>query len=54
MSSAFCSVLILFAQESMPLALMPPLAAWRYDLTPAPGTAEALLSERYLVPRDWT
>jgi coproporphyrinogen III oxidase len=35
------------------LASMPPLAAWRYDWRAEPGTPEALLTERYLVPRDW-
>jgi coproporphyrinogen III oxidase len=34
------------------LASMPPLASWRYDYKPAPGTAEAKLSD-YLRPRDW-
>ena len=35
------------------LMSMPPGAAWRYDVVPKPGSAEALLAERYLVPRDW-
>ena len=35
------------------LASMPPLAAWRYDWHPEPGSPEALLSEYYLRPRDW-
>jgi len=35
------------------LASMPPLAAWRYDWRPDPGTPEARLYERYLTPRDW-
>ena len=35
------------------LMSMPPGAAWRYDWRPAPGTPEARLYERYLVPRDW-
>ena len=35
------------------LMSMPPLASWRYDVRPAPGTPEAKLAERYLVPRDW-
>jgi len=26
---------------------------WRYDWHPAPGTPEAALYDRYLVPRDW-
>jgi coproporphyrinogen III oxidase len=32
---------------------MPPVAKWRYDWRPQPGTPEALLYERYLVPREW-
>jgi coproporphyrinogen III oxidase len=35
------------------LVSMPPLAAWRYDWQPDPGTAEAALYERFLKPRDW-
>jgi coproporphyrinogen III oxidase len=35
------------------LMSMPPVAAWRYDWRPDPGSAEARLYERYLVPRDW-
>jgi coproporphyrinogen III oxidase len=35
------------------LMSMPPLAAWRYDGQPEPGSPEAALYERYLVPRDW-
>ncbi len=35
------------------LMSMPPQAAWRYDRRPEPGSAEALLATRYLVPRDW-
>jgi len=35
------------------LMSMPPHASWRYDWRPAPGTPEAQLYERYLVPRDW-
>ena len=35
------------------LMSMPPRATWRYDWHPAPGTPEARLYERYLVPRDW-
>jgi coproporphyrinogen III oxidase len=26
---------------------------WRYDWKPAPGSPEALLTERFLVARDW-
>jgi coproporphyrinogen III oxidase len=35
------------------LASMPPLAAWRYDYRPEPGTPEARLYSDFLVPRDW-
>lgn len=35
------------------LASMPPLARWRYDWQPEPGSPEAELTERFLVPRDW-
>ncbi len=35
------------------LMSMPPLAAWRYDWHPEPGSEEARLCERYLTPRDW-
>ena len=35
------------------LMSMPPQASWRYDWRPAPGTPEARLYDRYLVPRDW-
>ena len=35
------------------LASMPPLAAWRYDWRPEPGTREADLYDSYLRPRDW-
>ncbi|MEO7338718.1 MAG: oxygen-dependent coproporphyrinogen oxidase [Caldimonas sp.] len=35
------------------LMSMPPLAAWRYDWKPAPGTPEALLYSDFLRPRDW-
>jgi coproporphyrinogen III oxidase len=35
------------------LASLPPLVAWRYDWKPEPGTPEARLYERYLVPREW-
>jgi coproporphyrinogen III oxidase len=36
------------------LMSMPPLAAWRYDVRPEPGSAEARLLDYFLVPRDWT
>jgi len=35
------------------LASMPPLAAWRYDWHPEPGTPEARLYSEFLRPRDW-
>jgi coproporphyrinogen III oxidase len=35
------------------LASLPPLAAWRYDYRPDPGSPEAVLYERFLPPRDW-
>jgi len=35
------------------LASLPPLAAWRYDYRPDPGTPEAALYERFLPARDW-
>lgn len=35
------------------LASMPPLAIWRYNWQPEPGTPEAELYEYYLKPRDW-
>ena len=35
------------------LMSMPPLAKWRYDWRPEPGTAEARLYSDFLRPRDW-
>lgn len=35
------------------LMSLPPRVAWRYDYRPDPGTREAELYERFLVPRDW-
>ena len=35
------------------LLSMPPSAAWRYDWTPAAGSAEASLYTDFLPPRDW-
>ncbi|MCC5792556.1 MAG: oxygen-dependent coproporphyrinogen oxidase [Legionellaceae bacterium] len=35
------------------LMSLPPEVHWEYNWTPAAGTAESLLYERYLVPRDW-
>ena len=35
------------------LASLPPLAVWKYDYHPEPGSPEAALYERFLSPRDW-
>ena len=35
------------------LMSMPPLALWRYDWKPAPGTPEAALYTDFLIPKDW-
>jgi len=35
------------------LMSMPPEVSWRYDWRPEPGSPEAALYERFLVPRDW-
>jgi len=35
------------------LMSMPPLATWRYDWKPEPGSAEEALYKEFLVPRDW-
>lgn len=35
------------------LMSMPPLVRWEYGYQPTPGSAEALLYERYLQPQDW-
>ncbi len=35
------------------LMSMPPLATWRYDWKPVPGTPEAKLYTHFLPPRDW-
>ncbi len=35
------------------LASLPPLAAWRYDYAPEPGSPEARLASDFLVRRDW-
>jgi coproporphyrinogen III oxidase len=32
---------------------MPPVARWRYEWAPAPGTPEAQLYEEFLVVKDW-
>ena len=35
------------------LMSLPPVAKWRYDWKPEPGTPEARLYTDFLVPRDW-
>ncbi|MCX7961732.1 MAG: oxygen-dependent coproporphyrinogen oxidase [Burkholderiales bacterium] len=35
------------------LMSMPPVAAWRYDWTPEPGSPEDRLAKEFLRPRDW-
>ncbi|MCZ6889843.1 MAG: oxygen-dependent coproporphyrinogen oxidase [Gammaproteobacteria bacterium] len=35
------------------LASLPPRAHWVYDYRPEPGSPEAALTERFLVPQDW-
>lgn len=35
------------------LASLPPIAVWRYDWHPEPGSEEARLYEEFLRPRDW-
>jgi coproporphyrinogen III oxidase len=35
------------------LMSMPPAVTWRYDWRPEPGSKEAELYEKFLVPRDW-
>ncbi|WP_114813567.1 oxygen-dependent coproporphyrinogen oxidase [Paraburkholderia kururiensis] len=35
------------------LMSMPPVASWRYDWKPQPGTPEARLYTDFLVPREW-
>jgi coproporphyrinogen III oxidase len=35
------------------LMSMPPLAQWRYEWAPDPGTPEATLYTDFLVPKDW-
>ena len=35
------------------LLSMPPLASWSYQQIPEPGSPEAALYSRFLVPRDW-
>lgn len=35
------------------LMSMPPMARWEYDWQPEPGSAEARLTEYFLLPQDW-
>jgi coproporphyrinogen III oxidase len=35
------------------LMSLPPEVSWRYDWHPEPGSPEAQLYERFLVPREW-
>ena len=35
------------------LMSMPPLAVWRYDWKPEPGSPEEKLYQEFLLPRDW-
>jgi coproporphyrinogen III oxidase len=35
------------------LMSLPPLVRWEYNWAPEPGSPEAALYERYLVPREW-
>ena len=35
------------------LMSMPPNVRWRYDWQPEPGSVEAELYEKYLIPQDW-
>lgn len=35
------------------LMSLPPIVKWRYAWQPEPGSPEAELYERYLIPRDW-
>jgi coproporphyrinogen III oxidase len=32
---------------------LPPLASWRYDWQPEPGSPEAALYRDFLVAKDW-
>ncbi len=41
------------ARTESVLASLPPLAAWRYDYTPAAGSPEARLASEFLVRREW-
>ena len=35
------------------LLSMPPLASWAYQLQPEPGSPEAALTEKFLLPQEW-
>jgi coproporphyrinogen III oxidase len=35
------------------LMSLPPIASWKYQWTPEPGSAEAELTDYFLKPRDW-
>ena len=35
------------------LASLPPVASWKYNWRPEPGSPEAVLYDEYLKPRDW-
>ncbi|HVE43862.1 MAG TPA: oxygen-dependent coproporphyrinogen oxidase [Gammaproteobacteria bacterium] len=35
------------------LMSLPPMVSWVYDFSPTPGTPEAALYEKFLVPREW-
>ena len=35
------------------LMSMPPMVAWQYQATPEPGTPEADLLDKFLLPQDW-
>ncbi len=35
------------------LVSMPPQAHWQYNWQPVPGSTEAELTEKFLIPRDW-
>jgi coproporphyrinogen III oxidase len=41
------------ARTESVLVSMPPRVRWAYDWQPEPGSREAELYDRYLVPRDW-
>ncbi|MFU8790213.1 MAG: coproporphyrinogen III oxidase, partial [Methylobacter sp.] len=35
------------------LMSMPPMAQWKYNWQPEPGSAEAMLYDQYLKPQNW-